>query len=278
MDEGRERRLCQTRVLEEHRSLLVRQLTDLRLQSRGQRDDLGMLGGCFVAEGLQLGGLLADLVLTDVGDVQYGLGGEEGKALEEFGLLGIEAQGANRFAFIEVSRQSVEQFELLLLLGPWLEAGSAGDLLPPFVDHVEVRQRQLEIDHSHVAPWVELAVNVLDIRIGECPDDHRQRVELANVREKLVAHSLAATGARHQPRDIDEFHHGRRDFLRFVHLGQHVEPLVRDLHHRGVRLDGAEGIGGHPRTGAGQRIEQRGFSDVGKADDTDAQCHRKRRS
>src|SRR3984893_19534771 len=82
VNEGGERRLLQTRVVEEYRRLFVRQLTDLRLEARGERDDLGMLGGGFLAEGLQLGGLLSDLSLTDVGYVQHRVGGKEGEALE----------------------------------------------------------------------------------------------------------------------------------------------------------------------------------------------------
>src|SRR5438309_2916877 len=102
MDERRERRLLQARVLEEYRSLLVRQLTDLSLQPGGERDDVGLLGRGFLAKRLQLRGVLADLILPDVGDVQHRLRGEKGETLEQLGLLGLKAQGANRFALVEV--------------------------------------------------------------------------------------------------------------------------------------------------------------------------------
>ena len=60
VDEGRQGCLLQACVFEEDRGLVVRQFADLRLEARGERDDLGVLGGGFVTEGLQLGGLLAD--------------------------------------------------------------------------------------------------------------------------------------------------------------------------------------------------------------------------
>ena len=139
VDEGRERRLFQARVFEKHPGLLVRQFADLGLEPGGEGDHLGMLGGSFLTEGLQLGGLLTDLVLPDVGDVQHRLGGEEGEAFEKFRLLNLEAHGSNRFALVEVSRQPVEELQLLLLLGARLETRGPGDLLPALVHHIEVR-------------------------------------------------------------------------------------------------------------------------------------------
>ena len=44
----------QTRVVEEHRGLVVRQLADLGLQPGGQNDELSVLGPGLVAGGLQL--------------------------------------------------------------------------------------------------------------------------------------------------------------------------------------------------------------------------------
>src|SRR5207245_5318254 len=134
---------------------------------------------------LQLGGLLAYLVFSDVGDVEHRLSSEEGKAFEKFRLLWLEAQGPNRFPLVEVGRQPVKELELLLLLGAGLESRGGADPLSPLVDHIEVGQRQLEVDHPHVPAWVELAIDVLNVRILEGADHHRQRVELADIREKL---------------------------------------------------------------------------------------------
>ena len=81
---------------------------------------------------------------------------------------------------LEVSGQPIEQLELLLLFGPWLEARGPANLLPPLVDDVEISQRKLEIDHRHVAARVQLAVDVLNVGIAERADHHGQRVEIAD--------------------------------------------------------------------------------------------------
>src|SRR5260370_10526681 len=117
VDKRWERRLFHAGVFEEYRGLFIRQLTKLGLQPRGKRDDLGMLGGGLLAEGVQLGGLLTDLVLPDVGDVEHWLSGEEGEALEELGLLRLEVQRANRLALIQGSGQPGRPVRLLLLPG-----------------------------------------------------------------------------------------------------------------------------------------------------------------
>src|SRR5204863_8794153 len=131
VDERRERRLLQARVLEEYRSLLVRQFTDLRLQTGGEGDDVGVLGRGFIAKSLQVRGVLADLILADVGHVQHRLRSEKGEALEQLGLLSLEAHGANGLALIEMAGQPVEQLQLLLLLGARLDARGPGNLLSP---------------------------------------------------------------------------------------------------------------------------------------------------
>src|SRR2546423_13912966 len=105
MDESREGRLLQPRVSEEDCGLVVRQLTDLGFQPGREGDDVGPLSRGFLPKRLQFRGILANLVLPDVGDVEHRLGREEGKALEEFRLLWLKALGANRFPLLNVCAQ-----------------------------------------------------------------------------------------------------------------------------------------------------------------------------
>jgi len=83
VDKRWERRLFHAGVFEEYRGLLIRQLTKLA----SSRAESAMTSACsavgLLTEGVQLGGLLTDLVLPDVGDVEHRLSGEEGEALEE---------------------------------------------------------------------------------------------------------------------------------------------------------------------------------------------------
>ena len=85
----------------------------------------------------------------------------------------------------------------------------------------------------------------------------------------------AAAGSGNESRDVHELHDGRGDLLRVVHLRQDLEPFVRDFDHGGVWFHRAEGIGRDPGAGACQGIEQGGLAHVGKANDSNAERHRR---
>ena len=55
-----------------------------------------------------------------------------------------------------------------------------------------------------------------DISVGETADHMGDRVDLANMPERLVAEPFAASGAADQPGDIDKFELGRDDLGRFA--------------------------------------------------------------
>ena len=90
-------------------------------------------------------------------------------------------------------------------------------------------------------------------------------VYLADVGEKLVAQSLAAARALHEPRNVHKFQRGGGVLLRMIHFGQHVQPVIRYGDDAGVRFDGAEGIVCGLRARAGDRIEQGALADVRQA-------------
>ena len=73
--------------------------------------------------------------------------------------------------------------------------------------------------------------------------------------------------------DIDELEGGGGVLLGVVHLGQHVEAMVRNGDDAGVGLDGAEGIVGRLCACAGDGIKERGLADIGQSDN--AKFHRK---
>jgi hypothetical protein len=58
-------------------------------------------------------------------------------------------------------------------------------------------------------------------------------------------------------------------FVCLPDLGQFVQPGIRNRNNAGVRLNGAERIVGCLSIlGAGQRIEQSGFANIGQTDNT----------
>jgi len=73
----------------------------------------------------------------------------------------------------------------------------------------------------------------------------------------------------YQTGDIHKLHNGGGLFVCLPDLGQFVQPGIRNRNNAGVRLNGAERIVGCLSIlGAGQRIEQSGFANIGQTDDT----------
>ena len=89
-------------------------------------------------------------------------------------------------------------------------------------DDLEIRQRELGVDDFDVVARGDAVRHVHDVVVLETAHDVRDRVGLANVREKLVAETLAFRGARDQACDVDEFHRGRNHFLRLHDARQHA--------------------------------------------------------
>ena len=81
-----------------------------------------------------------------------------------------------------------------------------------------------------------------DVAVLEAAQHVRDRIDLADVRQELVAEPLAARGAAHQSGDVDEFELGRHDLRRFGEPRQHVEPRVRHGDAADIGLDRAERI------------------------------------
>src|SRR5262249_15971152 len=99
-------------------------------------------------------------------------------------------------------------------------------------------------------------------------------VDLANMREELVAEPLALGGATDEPGDVDEFELGRHDLRGLAELRQDREPRVGDGDAADIRLDRAEGIVRClSRGGRGQGIEKRRFADIRQADDAAVETH-----
>src|SRR5205085_10072234 len=116
---------------------------------------------------------------------------------------------------------------------------------------VEVREQQLGLDDLDVARWIDRVLDVHDIRILEAADDVEDRIRLANVRQELVAETLAFRCAANEAGDIDDLYVGVNLLLALGEVRQLVETAIDERHDADVRLDGAERIirAGRPRGG-----------------------------
>src|SRR5690606_38665122 len=134
--------------------------------------------------------------------------------------------------------------------------------LQPTLDRLEIGQRELQVDDLPVPDRIDGAEDVRDVRVVEAADDLDDRIHLADVREELVAETLALGCALDQPRDVHEGHDRRVLHLWTHALLEEVQPRVRYGDDADIRVDGAERVilGGRAR--AGQCVEERGLPDI----------------
>src|SRR5205085_8716944 len=90
---------------------------------------------------------------------------------------------------------------------------------------VEIGEHQLGLDGLDVTDRIDRALDMHDVVVFEAAHDMGDRVDFAEMTEKLVAEPLAFRGAAHQPGDIDEFELGRDDLRRFREPGAHRQTL-----------------------------------------------------
>ena len=158
--------------------------------------------------------------------------------------------------------------ELLVALG------GLGGPVDPAVHHLQVCHDELQVDgldvalgvHGHVGARV--GHHMHDVLIIEAAHHMDDGVRLPDIGQELVAQARALAGALHQTRNIHELDDGRGLFVRLVHLGQLVQPLVGHCHHTHIGVNGAEGVVGALGAGVGDGVEQGGFSHVGQSHDT----------
>ena len=111
--------------------------------------------------------------------------------------------------------------------------------------------------------------DVMNIRIFKTADDLHDGIDFADVGEKFVAQTFALRRAFDEAGDIHEFDCGRNNDLRLGDLLQHFEPRIRHRDDADVRIDRAKRIIRRLRfAGAGDGVEQGGFSDIGQTDNS----------
>ena len=111
------------------------------------------------------------------------------KILEQRLLVRVEAHGAHRLCQIQLRAHPLQQ--VARLDGVLVRSlGGLHRLLIGPIDAVEIRQRELGVDHLDVAGRVDLAGDMDDVVVLEATDHVRDRVDLADVGQKLVAQAL----------------------------------------------------------------------------------------
>ena len=139
---------------------------------------------------------------------------------------------------------------------------------------VEIRKHQLRLHSLRIAHRIDRALNVRHIAIFKTSQHMRNRIHLANMRQKLVPQPLTTRSPTHQPGNIHKLKLSRNDLLRVRQLGQHLKPRIRHSHAPHIRLNRTKRVvSGLSRSGLGKRIEQRGLAHIRQTDNSAIESH-----
>ena len=257
-------------VGEKGRLLLARQLGDLGFDDGGDPADgrARAPGDLLEPEALDERLAAVDLLLGEVQAVQDRLLREEGEAAERPRVV-LGRAAAARIG-VSDSSAGLEALQDRLLLDVGVRAlllDRRLEALEPALHHLEVGEDQLGLEIGDVA----LGIGRRARRVGERAHHVQERV---GVPELLGVESLAV--ALGDPGEVYDLERREGRLLRLEERGQPVHALVGHARHARVHLRAraAERRGRQRR--AGQQVEQRGLSALGKPDQTDlhgASCY-----
>ncbi len=146
-------------------------------------------------------------------------------------------------------------------------AGRAAGAVERLFHRLQVGEHQLRVDGVDVAQRVDAAFDVHHVGIVEAPHDVKNRMDVANVRQKLVAQPLARRGAADQAGNVHKLKHRRHDFFGGDMPGDPLKARVGNRHGADVGFLGAKrvALGRHAR--GRQGVEQHALANVRESDD-----------
>ena len=147
-----------------------------------------------------------------------------------------------------------------------VELGLTLGLVEPFLDGLEVGEREFDLDDAEVFERIGRARDVVVDERSQHEDDG---VDLADVGEELVAEAFSLAGAFDEAADVDDLDLRVDGLLRLRHRRQLVEAVVGHLGHTDVRVLRGERVRRGERTTAGQRVVQRALARVGETDESE---------
>ena len=256
--------LAEAQAVEQFGALVDRELGGFRFQLHAHAQHLG--GGAELRlhrfHQLVAG---AHLVLAQVDDSEHGLVCEEEEGAQRVPLVPPQRRPIHRHAALELGERLLHHRHLA---GERTVAlGRLAALVALGLERRHVGQHQLELEGVEVGQGLGVAD---DVRVLESPQHEHHGVDVADAAEEAVAKALACGRSGHEGGDVDELHCGVHELLRVAQLGQDFHARVGDLGHTHVRFGGGEGVGGNGGGAAGEGIEQRRLSSVGKPDDAQA--------
>ena len=209
---------------------------------------------------------LGEHVLVDVCDVQDWLHGKQEEIASSQTLLVGHLHVSGAIALVQPLLKALCHVELglevLIALGLFLQLRQGA------LNGAQVSEDELRLDDVNVLVRIDAALNVNDVGIFKVTNNLADSVSVADVCQELIAQALALVCALDQASDIHKLNGCRHDATRIDNLGQLLEPCVGYVNDAYVRVDGSKRIVCGQATLAGQRGEQRGFTNVWQANDT----------
>src|SRR5699024_6455636 len=126
-------------------------------------------------------------------------------------------------------------------LSPCFSSRPFPDEARPF-NRLQVRQDQLRINNGDICGWVDRAINVDDIVIGEGAHNLTDGIGLADIRKEGIAHAFAFRCTLDDTGDIDERYRRRQDALRAENLSQTAQAGIGKFHQSDIWLNSCEGV------------------------------------
>ena len=209
---------------------------------------------------------LSEHVLVDVCNIQDWLHGKQEEIASSQALLVGHLHVSGTIALVQPLLKALCHVELrlevLIALGLFLQLRQGA------LNGAQVSEDELRLDDVHVLVRIDAALNVNDVGIFEVTNNLANSIGVADVCQELVTQALALVCALDQASDVHKLNGCWHDTARIDNLGQLLEPCVGHVNNAHVRVDGGKRIVCSQATLAGQRGEQRGFTNVWQANDT----------
>ena len=165
--------------------------------------------------------LACSFVLTDVGYINHGLHGEQGRIVEPSQLVLGKLDRAGALAFGQRIVNTLEYLDrggdTLVRFESFVSAFDAA------LQHFHVGENELHVDGLQIAHGIDGTIDVNDVFILKATDNVQDRIYLADVRQKFIAQALTLCCTADKACDVNEFDDGWGGLFRGVHLGQIVQ-------------------------------------------------------
>ena len=209
---------------------------------------------------------LGEHVLIDICDIQDWLHGKQEKIASSQALFVGHLHVSGAIALVQPLLKALCHvefgLEVLIALGLFLQLRQGA------LNSAQVSEDELRLNDVHVLVRIDATLNMNDVGVFEVTNNLTDSVSVADVCQELVAQALALVCTLDQASDVHKLNGCRHDTARIDNLGQLLKPCVGYVNDAHVRVDGGKRIVCGQATLAGQRGEQRRFTNVWQANDT----------